>query len=154
MDVISNEPSPPRTALHNAHTQTQDSVHVTKAGSDRQWNWRRGAKTGFQADTGGVTIQVWEDKFYLITRAVRAGSMTRLHFLTWTTLIVRRANSVKLGLSAKHYYSWFLIWTVTFCRTQSHRKRNGHKNIPRHLQKLTQKKTSQAASVCDFFSYW
>ena len=59
-------------------------------------------KTGFQAVTGGVTIQVWEDKFYLITRAVRAGSMTRLHFLTWTTLIMRRADSAKLGQSAKH----------------------------------------------------
>ena len=82
-----------------AHTQTQDSVHVTKAGSEQA---EGSVKTGFQAVTGGVTIQVWEDKFYLITRAVRAGSMTRLHFLTWTTLIMRRADSAKLGQSAKH----------------------------------------------------
>ena len=95
MNVISIE-SPP---FCFAHTQTQDSVHVTKAGSEQA---EGSVKTGFQAVTGGVTIQVWEDKFYLITRAVRAGSMTRLHFLTWTTLIMRRADSAKLGQSAKH----------------------------------------------------
>ena len=78
--------------------------------------------------------------------------MARLHFLTWTRLIAKRAGSVKLGLSALLEYSCFCIKTVTFSVVHQVTGRDGIiKKYSTSLAKNDPEK-NLAASVGDCFS--
>ena len=137
------------------HTQTQDSVHVTKAGSDRQWNCGGGERKLVSRQIlvvllfrFGKTNFTWSQEQWEPATWHGFTSWPEAHYMGGKQCETRTVSETLLFV-IPHMDRDLLSYTA-----QSHRKRNAHKNIPRHLQKMTQKKTSQAASVCDFFSYW